>query len=150
MNNDNGANDTGNNGDRPNVGLLETERQELNPLRLEFEPERQRLLQECAQLQREIEQLWQAIEDDADALTVLLERARQPFQVWAMETQVLAWEQQQQQLLQQADLMEEDTDVVSPTIVEPNPQSTKLSQQQKIRMNVRGENWSVTSVKNSM
>ena len=43
MNNDNGANDTNDNGNRHNVGQPETERQELQCRRLqvEFEQERQ-------------------------------------------------------------------------------------------------------------
>ena len=128
MNNDNGANDGHNNGARPNVGLLETERQELNRLRLEhehamnrigleFELERQRLLLERAQLLRDIERLHQ-VNDNADARIILTERRRQPFQVRAIADHVLARKQQQQQL---ADSAEEDADTVSPAMVESNP-----------------------------
>ena len=42
-----------------------------------------------------------------------------------------------QQQMQQADSMEEGADAVSPTMLEPNPQSVKISQQQKIQMCVR-------------
>ena len=88
MNNDNGANDANNNGNRAVVNLLEAERQELNRLRRDFEPERRRLLQ----LLRERDRLLREIEDDADARNVLMERRQQPFQVRAIAVQVLARE----------------------------------------------------------
>ena len=121
MNNDNGANDTNNNGNRAVVDLLETERQELNRLRRKFEIKMRMLQQERVQLLRERDRLVRVVqetEDDADARDVLLERRQQPFQVRAITLQVLAREQQQQQL---ADSVEEDTDTVSPAMVEPNP-----------------------------
>ena len=139
MNNDNGANDAPYNGERPIVGQLETERQELQRRRLEhrmhfeFKQEQQQLLQERAQLLRDIEQLCQANErlcqanDDADARIVLTNRWRRPFQVQAITDHVLARAQQQQQL---ADSAEEDSDTVSPAMVELNPESNDIGQQQ--------------------
>jgi len=50
MNNDNGANNANDNGNRHNVGQPETERQELLRLRREYEQQQQPLLQERAQL----------------------------------------------------------------------------------------------------
>ena len=131
MNNDNGANDAPYNGGRPIVGQLETERQELRRLRLEHhipleEQEQQQLLQEQALLLRANERLRQA-NDDADARIVLTNRWRQPFQVQAITDHVLARAQQQQQL---ADSAEEDSDTVSPAMVELNPESNDIGQQQ--------------------
>ena len=138
MNNDNGANDAPHDGERPVVGHLETERQELRRLRLGYrilveEQEQQRLLQERAQLLRDIERFRRANEwlrqanDDADARTVLTNRWRQPFQVQAITDHVLARAQQQQQL---ADSAEEDSDTVSPAMVESNSESNDIGQQQ--------------------
>ena len=58
--------------------------------------------------------IMQETEDNADARDVLAERNQEPFQVRAITLQVSAWEQQQHQL---ADSVEEDTGVVSPTMV---------------------------------
>ena len=77
MNNDNGANDAPHDGERPVVGHLETERQELQRRRLEHElmmrrleleiaRERQQLLLERERLRRNI--------DNADARNVLISR----------------------------------------------------------------------------
>ena len=118
MNNDNGANDANNNGNRAVVNLLEAERKALNRLRRGFEHEMRRLQQERVQLLRERDRLVREIEDNADAQDILMERRQQPFQVRAITLQVLAREQQQQQL---ANSVEEDTDTVYPTMVEPNP-----------------------------
>jgi len=73
-------------------------------------------------LLRETQRLNQEIQDDADACIVEQGRRQQLFQARAMETHVLAREQQQQQ---QAKLAEEDAeenaDMVSSSIMEPNP-----------------------------
>jgi len=74
MNNDNGANDTNDNGDGHNVGQPEMERQELLRLRREFEQVRQRTLQEREQLLEDIQHLRQEMQDDADAYAIEMER----------------------------------------------------------------------------
>jgi len=122
MNNDNEANDGNDNGDELYVGQPETERQELLRLRREFEQARQQMLQEREQLLRDIQRLRQEMQDDAGAHAIEIERRRQLFQVQALTIHVLAHEQQQQQ---QAELVEEDTeeeiDMVSLSMVKPNP-----------------------------
>jgi len=107
MNNDDEANDTNDNGKDFDVGLPETERQELMRLRREVALEIQRLRQERDQLllerQRERELLehrrllWEQIQrdqDDIDAWTVRVARRRQPPQRQAFETHVLQRQQQ--------------------------------------------------------
>ena len=129
MNNDNGADDAPHNGERPVVDPLETERQELERrrlehalmmrrLELEIARERQQLLLERERLRRNI--------DDGDAHDVLISRWRQPFQIQAITNHVLARERQQQL----ADSAEEDSDTVSPAMVELNPPTNDIGQQQ--------------------
>ena len=124
MNNDNGA---PNDGARPVVEPLETERQELERrrlehalmmrrLELEIARERQQLLLERERLRRNI--------DEGDAQDVLMDRWRQPFQIRAITDHVLAREQQL------ADSAEEDSDTVSPAMVESNPPTNDIGQQQ--------------------
>jgi len=141
MNNDNEANDANDNGEELNVGLPETERQELERLRRgrEVQQEIMRLRQENARLraeqQRELELLEQRqllqrqIEqrqhflDDANARMVVVARRRelreQP-QRQAFETHVLERQQQQQAESVEEDT-EEDADTVSSSMVKPNP-----------------------------
>jgi len=85
MNNDNRANDANDKGKELFVGLMETERQEMLQRKLEFERERQVLLQELLHLRQ----------DTAEAWIVVLERRQQLPQVRAFETHVLVWQQQQ-------------------------------------------------------
>ena len=129
MNNDNGANGVPNDGERPVVEPLETERQELERrrlehalmmrrLELEIARERQQLLLERERLRRNI--------DAGDAQDVLMDRWRQPFQIRAITDHVLARERQQQL----ADSAEEDSDTVSPAMVESNPPTNDIGQQQ--------------------
>jgi len=131
------------NGEELNVGLPETERQELERLRREraaqIQQEIVRLRQENAQLraerqhelelleqrrllQRQVEQR-QIFLDDMNARMVGVARRRalreQP-QRQAFETHVLERQQQQQAESVEEDT-EEDTDVVSSSMVEPNP-----------------------------
>ena len=143
MNNDNEANDANDNGEELNVGLPETERQELERLRRERAAQVQqeiiRLRQENAQLraerqrelellelrrllQRQVEQR-QIFLDDMNARMVVAARRRalqeQP-QRQAFEAHVLERQQQQQAESVEEDT-EEDTDAVSSSMVEPNP-----------------------------
>jgi len=136
MNNDNGANDANDNGDELHVGLLETERQELPRPRHEFEQARQWVPLEREQLLRDIQRLRQETQDDVDAHATEMERRQQLFQAKALATHVLAREQQQQQQVKSVEEgAEEDTDAVSLSMVEPNPQSARFGQpQQKIRI----------------
>jgi len=133
MNNDNEANDANNNGEDFDVGLPETERQELIRLRREVAIEIQRLRQERDQLllerQRQMELLEQrrllreqiqCDQDDIDAWTVRVARRQQPPQQQAFETHVLERQQQQQAESVEEDA-EEDTETVSLSMVEPNP-----------------------------
>ena len=151
MNNDNEANDANDNGDKLFVGQPETERQELLRLRREFEQARQRMLQEREQLLRDIQCLRQEMQDDADAHVIEMERRPQLFQVQAFAIHVLAHEQQQQQQAESVEEdAEEDTDAVSLSMVEPNPQSVRCGQQQqKIQIGARHESCSVKSAKNA-
>ena len=129
MNNDNGANDAHHDGERPVVDPLETERQELERRRLEHALMMRRLELEIArerqQLLLERERLRRTI-DDGDAQDVLMDRWRQPFQIRAITDHVLARERQQQL----ADSAEEDSDTVSPAMVELNPPTNDIGQQQ--------------------
>jgi hypothetical protein len=143
MNNDDGANNANDNGEELNVGLPETERQELERLRREravlvqqeivrlrqenarLRAERQReqeLLEQRRLLQRQVEQR-QIFLDDMNARMVVAARRRalreQP-QRQAFETHVLESRQQQQAESVEEDT-EEDTDTVSSSMVEPNP-----------------------------
>ena len=140
MNNDNEANDANDDGEELNVGLPETERQELQRLRREVQQEIQReimrLRQEnaqlCAEQQRELELLeqrrllQQQVEqrrrflDEADARMARVARHRELPQRQAFETHVLERQQQQQAESVEEDA-EEDADVVSLSMVEPNP-----------------------------
>jgi len=133
MNNDDEANDANDNGEDFDVGLPETERQELIRLRREVALEIQRLRQERDQLllerQRELELLeqrrllqeqMQRDQDDTDAWTVRVARRQQLLQRQAFETYVLERQQQQQAELMEEDA-EEDTETVSSSMVEPNP-----------------------------
>ena len=140
---DNEANDANDNGEELNVGLPETERQELERLRREravlvqqeivrlrqenaqLRAERQReqeLLEQRRLLQRQVEQR-QIFLDDMNARMVVAARLRalreQP-QRQAFETHVLESQQQQQAESVEEDT-EEDTDTVSSSMVEPNP-----------------------------
>jgi len=133
MNNDDEANDANDNGEDFDVGLPETERQELIRLRREVALEIQRLCQERdlllleRQREREIleqrrllrEQI-QCDQDDINAWTVRVTRRRQPPQQQAFETHVLE-RQQQQQAESVEEGTEEDTETVSLSMVEPNP-----------------------------
>ena len=130
MNNDNEADDAPHNGERPVVNPLETERQELERERRELEIRRleheiamRRLELERQQLLIERERLRRAV-DDGDAQDVLMNRWRQPFQIQAIADHVLAREQQL------ADSAEEDSDTVSPAMVELNPPTNDIGQQQ--------------------
>ena len=132
MNNDNGADDAPHNGERPVVDPLETERQELERERQELERRRlehaiimRQLELERQQLLLERERLRRAV-DDGDAQGVLMNRWRQPFQIRAITGHVLAQERQQQL----ADSAEEDSDTVSPAMVELNPPTNDIGQQQ--------------------
>jgi len=131
MNNE--ANDANDNGEDFDVGLPETERQELMRLRREVALEIQRLRQEGDQLllerQRELELLeqccllWEQMQrdqDDTDAWTVRAARRQQPPQQQAFETHVLKQQQQQQAESVEGD-EEEDTETVSSSMVKPNP-----------------------------
>jgi len=99
MNNDNPTNDVNDNGDELYGNLPETERQELLQQILEFERERQLLLQERAQLL--LERQWQQMlldqarllreqqhlfQDDVDTRTVRVARRQQLPQRQAFET----------------------------------------------------------------
>jgi len=141
VNDDNEANDANDNGEERNVGLPETERQELERLRREraVQQEITRLRQENAQLraerqhelelleqrrllQRQIEQR-QIFLDDMNARMVVAARRRalrELPQRQAFETHVLERQQQQQAKSVEEDT-EEDTDTVSSSMVEPNP-----------------------------
>ena len=133
MNNDDEANDANDNGEDFDVGLPETERQELIRLRREVALEIQRLRQERDQLllerQRELElqeqrcllqEQMQRDQDDVDAWTVRNWRRHQPPQQQAFEIHVLERQQQQQAESVEEDT-EEDTETVSSSMVEPNP-----------------------------
>jgi len=133
MNNDNEANDANDDGEDFYVGLPETERQELLRWRREVAIEIQRLRQERDQLllerQRELELLeqhrllWEQMQrdqDDIDAWTVRAARRQQPPQQQAFETHVLERQQQQQAGSVEEDV-EEDTEMVSLSMVKPNP-----------------------------
>jgi len=153
MNDDNEANDPNDNGEELNVGLPETERQELERLRREhavqvqqeivrlrqvnvrLRAERQRELELLGQrrlLQRQVEQR-QIFPDDMNACMVVATRRRalreQP-QQQAFESHVLERQQQQQAESVEEDA-EEDADAVSSSMVEPDPQSTRCGQQQQ-------------------
>jgi len=133
MNNDDEANDANDNGEDFDIGLPETERQELIRLRREVALEIQRLRQERDQLllerQRQLELLeqrrllWeqqQRDQDDIDAWMVRVARRQQPPQRQAFETHILERQQQQQAESVEEDA-EEDTETVSSSMVEPNP-----------------------------
>jgi len=133
MNNEaNGAND---NGEDFDVGLPETERQELMRLQriLELRQEREQLLLEIERLRRLEAQQQRALEiqaetrriwaEDADlrmARRVRVARRLQPPQRQAFETHVLERQQQQQAESVEEDT-DEDTETVSSPMVEPNP-----------------------------
>ena len=132
MNNDNEVNDANDNGKDFDVGLPETERQELMRRRREVALEIQRLRQERDQLllerQRELELLEQRCllreqmqrdQDNIDAWTVRVVRRRQQPQRQAFEEHVLERQQQQQAESVEEDA-EEDAETVS-SMVEPNP-----------------------------
>jgi len=133
MNNDNEANDANDNGEELYVGLPETERQELLHQRREVAREIQLLRQERDRLlleqQRQLALLEQRrllqeqqrlFQDNVDARMVRVVRRRQPPQRKAFETHVLERQQQQQAESVEED-MEEDTETVSSSMVEPNP-----------------------------
>jgi len=133
MNNDNEANDANDNGEGFDVGLPETESQELIRLRREVALEIQRLRQERDQLllerQRQLELLeqrrllreqTQRDQDDINAWTVRVARRQQPPQQQAFETHVLERQQQQQAKSVEEDA-EEDTETVSSSMVKSNP-----------------------------
>jgi len=133
MNNDNEANDANDNGEDFDVGLPETERQELMRLRREVALEIQRLHQERDQLllerQRQLELLeqcrllreqMQRNQDNIDAWTVRVARRQQPPQQQAFEIHILEQQQQQQAESVEEDA-EEDTETISLSMVEPNP-----------------------------
>jgi len=134
VNNDDEANDANDNGDDFDVGLPETERQELMRLRHEVAleikrlcQERNRLLlerqreQELLALQRRLLQEQQNLfQDDVDARMVRVTRRQQLPQRQAFETHVLERQQQQQAESVEEDT-EEDTEMVSSSMVEPNP-----------------------------
>jgi len=133
MNNDDEANDANDNGEDFDVGLPETERQELIRRRHEVALEIQTLHQERDQLllerQRERELLEQHCllqeqiqrdQEDTDAWTVRVARRRQQPQRQAFEAHVLERQQQQQAESVEEDA-EEDAETVSSSMVEPNP-----------------------------
>jgi len=133
MNNDDEANDANDNGEDFDVGLPETERQELIRRRHEVALEIQTLHQERDQLllerQRERELLEQHCllqeqiqrdQEDTDAWTVRVARRRQQPQRQAFKAHVLERQQQQQAESVEEDA-EEDAETVSSSMVEPNP-----------------------------
>jgi len=133
MNNDDEANDANGNGEDFDVGLPETEGQELIRPRREVALEIQRMRQEQDQLllewQRQLELLeqrrllreqQQRDQDDIDAWMVRVARRQQPPQRQAFETHLLERQQQQQAESVEEDA-EEDTETVSLPMVEPNP-----------------------------
>jgi len=139
MNNDNEANDANDNGEELYVGLPEAERQELLRQRREtaheiqlLRQERERLLLEWQQQLLLLEQqrrlkeqaeTWRLFQEDAEirlARMVRVAQRQQPSQRQAFETHVLERQQQQQTESVEEDT-EEDTDMVSSSMVEPNP-----------------------------
>jgi len=133
MNNDNEDNDANDDGEDFYVGLQETERQELMRQRREVAHEIQMLRQERDQLlleqQRQLELLEQqrllreqqhCDQDDVDAQMVRVARRQQPPQRQAFEIHVLERQQQQQAESVEEDA-EEGTEMVSSSMVEPNP-----------------------------
>ena len=143
MNNDNEANDANDNGEDFHVGLPEMERQELLRQRREAAREIQLLRQERERLlleqqrqpllleqrrqleeQAETQRPWQEDAEDRLARVVRVARRQEPSQRQAFETHVLE-RQQQQQAESVEEGTEEDTDAVSSSMVEPNPQSIR-------------------------
>jgi len=139
MNNDNEANDANDNGEELYVGLPEAERQELLRQRREtaheiqlLRQERERLLLEWQQQLLLLEQqrrlkeqaeTWRLFQEDAEirlARMVRVAQRQQPSQRQAFETHVLERQQQQQAESVEEDT-EEDTDMVSSSMAEPNP-----------------------------
>jgi len=139
MNNDNEANDANDDGEELYVGLPEPERQELLCQRREvareiqllrqerdrllLEQQRQLLLleQQCQlEEQAETQHIWQENAEDRLARMVRVARRQEPPQRQAFETHVLE-RQQQQQAKSMEEGAEEDTDMVSLSMVEPNP-----------------------------
>jgi len=138
MNNE--ANDANDNGKDFDVGLPETERQELMRLRREraqeilmLRQERERLLLELERLRRlevqrlralevqaETRRIWAEDADFREARAVRVARRLQPPQRQAFETHVLERQQQQQAESVEEDT-EEDTETVSLPMAEPNP-----------------------------
>jgi len=137
MNNDNEANDANDDGEELDVGLPETERQELRRLRREVQQEIMRLRQENAWLRAEQQREMQLLEqrrllqqqveqrrhflDEADARMVRVARCRELPQRQAFETHVVERQQQQQQAESVEEDTEEDADVVSSSMFKPNP-----------------------------
>jgi hypothetical protein len=141
MNNDDEANDANDNGKDFDVGLPETERQELERLRREraqqilvLRQEREQLLLEIQRLRRleaqrqralevqaETRRIWAEDADFREARAVRVARRQIPPQRQAFEAHVLARQQQQQQAESVEEDAEEDTDTVSSSMVEPNP-----------------------------
>jgi len=140
MNNDDEANDANDNGEDFNVGLPETERQELERLRrerarliLELRQEREQLLlenqrlrrleaqrQRALEVQAETRRIWAEDADFREARMVRVARRQIPPQRQAFEAHVLERQQQQQAESEEEDA-EEDTNTVSSSMVEPNP-----------------------------
>ena len=140
MNNDDEANNANDNGEDFDVGLPETERQELERLRrerarliLELRQEREQLLlenqrlrrleaqrQRALEVQAETRRIWAEDADFREARAVRVARRQIPPQRQAFEAHVLERQQQQQAELVEEDA-EEDTDTVSSSMVEPNP-----------------------------
>jgi len=138
MNNE--ANDANDNDEGFDVGLPETERQELMRLRRERAQEilmlcqeRERLLLELERLRRleaqrlralevqaETRRIWAEDANFREAQAVRVARRLQPPQRQAFETHVLERQQQQQAKSVEKDT-EEDTETVSLPMVEPNP-----------------------------
>jgi len=128
MNNDNEANDANDNGEELCVGLPETERQELLRQRREVQREIMLLCQERDRLLLERQRQMQLLEqrrllqeqvkqrhlfqDDVDARMIRVARNQQQPQRQAFETHVLERQQQQQAKLVEEDA-DEDADAVS-------------------------------------
>jgi len=140
MNDDNEANDANDNGEDFDVGLPETERQELECLKREraqqilgLHQEREQLLLENQRLRRleaqrlralevqaETRRIWAEDANYREARQVRVARRLQPPQRQAFEAHVLERQQQQQAESVEEDA-EEDTETVSSPMVEPNP-----------------------------
>jgi len=142
MNNDNDANeanDANDNGEELYVGLPETERQELLRQRREIaraiqllrqererlllERQRQLLLIEQQRRLKEQAETRRLFQEDAKFRLARMVRAaqrQQPPQRQAFETHVFERQQQQQAKSVEEDT-EEDTDMVSSSMVKPNP-----------------------------